>query len=611
MKRSRRLGSTAVAAALLAAAASLSVPGGAAASVGAPVPGGSPSAAAAPERSAAGRYVVRLHSRHPDAGLPAAVAGLGGRVVAVQRSLGTAVVELPAGAAARLATRPGVRTVAPDRSVRATSLGFTPSTQTGSMTTVTRVTGATAMWRSGWTGAGVDVALIDSGVSPVPALSNATKIVVGPDLSFESQDPDLRHLDSYGHGTHMAGIIGGREVPKGSGTSYTGDSTNFYGMAPDSRIVSLKLADRNGAVDVSQVIAAIDWVVQHRTTAGLNIRVLNLSYGTESPQAWTVDPLSWAAEVAWHDGIVVVTSAGNDGVNGAGLANPAYNPWLIAVGAVDTKGTDGVDDDVVPAFSARSGGTTGDRLLDVVAPGVGIVSAAVPGSQISDANPNARIGNGFIRGSGTSQAAAVVSGGVALLLQHRPSLNPNQVKAVLRAGANPIAGQPSTAQGSGVLSLARSMNATPTSSTQSLPQGNGRGSLDSARAGLHLSMDGVDLTGEKDILFQPWDSPAMANLAGYKAAWNGGFFNGLEWLGSGFTADTSSWAGKTWSGRTWSGKTWSGKTWSGKTWSGKTWSSATWNGVGWTSAAWPSPVGSSGWTSRIWSSAGWLSAGWS
>jgi len=611
MKRSRRLGLAAAAAALLAAAASLSVPGPAAASAGAPVPGGSPSATAAAGASTAGRYVVRLASRHPDPGLAAAVAGLGGRVVAVQRSLGTAVVELPAGAADRLATRPGVRTVAPDRSVRATSLGFSPATQTGSMTTVTRVTGANALWRAGWTGAGVDVALIDSGVSPVPALSDATKIVVGPDLSFESQDPDLRHLDSYGHGTHMAGIIGGRETAKAGGTTYSGDSTNFYGMAPDSRIVSLKLADRNGAVDVSQVIAAIDWVVQHRSAAGLNIRVLNLSYGTESPQSWTVDPLSWAAEVAWRDGIVVVTSAGNDGLSGAGLANPAYNPWLIAVGAVDTKGTDGVDDDVVPAFSARSGGSTGDRLLDVVAPGVGIVSAAVSGSHISDANPGARIGNGFIRGSGTSQAAAVVSGGVALLLQHRPTLTPNQVKALLRTSANPIPGQPATAQGSGVLSLLGAMNATPTGSTPTLPQGTGRGSLESARAGLHLSMDGVELTGELDIMVQRWDSSQMATLAGNRTAWKGGTFNGQEWLGSGFSADTSSWAGRTWSGRTWSGRTWSGKTWSGKTWSGKTWSSATWNGAGWSSAAWPSPVSSSGWTTRVWSSAGWLSAGWS
>jgi serine protease AprX len=293
-------------------------------------------------------------------------------------------------------------------------------------------------------------------------------------------------------------------------------------MAPDSRIVSLKLADRNGAVDVSQVIAAIDWVVQHRSAAGLNIRVLNLSYGTESPQSWTVDPLSWAAEVAWRDGIVVVTSAGNDGLSGAGLANPAYNPWLIAVGAVDTKGTEGVDDDVVPAFSARSGGSTGDRLLDVVAPGVGIVSAAVSGSHISDANPGARIGNGFIRGSGTSQAAAVVSGGVALLLQHRPTLTPNQVKALLRTSANPIPGQPATAQGSGVLSLLGAMNATPTGSTPTLPQGTGRGSLESARAGLHLSMDGVELTGELDIMVQRWDSSQMATLAGNRTAWKGG-----------------------------------------------------------------------------------------
>lgn len=609
MKRSRRLASTAAAAALLAAAASLALPGGAVASAGGPVPAGPPSAAAgivaAPsEQSGAGRYVVRLQSRRPDPGLAAVVAELGGRVVAVQRSLGTAVVELPAGAADLLARRPDVRSVAPDRAVRATSLGFDPSTQSGALTNVTRLTGAVAMWKRGWTGAGVDVALIDSGVSPAPALSNATKVVVGPDLSFESQDPDLRYLDTYGHGTHMAGIIAGREVNPNSGVSYAADSTNFYGMAPDARIVSLKLADRNGAVDVSQVIAAIDWVVQNRAASGLNIRVLNLSYGTESPQAWTVDPLSWAAEVAWHEGITVVTSAGNDGVKGAGLANPAYNPWVIAVGAVDTRNTDSPSDDVVPAFSARSGGTSGDRPLDVVAPGVSIVSTAVSGSLVSDNNPGARVGNGFIRGSGSSQAAAVVSGGVALLLHQRPSLRPDQVKALLRSTATVLTGQSASGQGSGELNLAGAMSVSPSTSPQALPWGNGRGSLESTRAGLHLTMDGVDLTGEKDIMYQPWGS-TLAWLAGAKTAWNGGTFNGQDWLGTGFVSDTTSWAGKTWSGKTWSGKTWSGKTWSGATWSGKTWSNATWNGAGWTSAAWPSPVGSSGWTTRIWSGAGW------
>ena len=270
----------------------------------------------------------------------------------------------------------GVTAVVPDQQLRTASLGFDPASQNGSMTNVTRLTGAQSLWKSGSPGAGVDVALVDSGVAPVPALADPAKVVVGPDLSFESQDPDLRYLDTYGHGTHMGGIIAGRERGKASGAGYASDTANFYGMAPDARLVEVKVADHDGAVDVSQVIAAIDWVVQNKSSNGLNIRVLNLSFGTMSPQAAQTDPLSWAAEVAWKAGVVVVASAGNDGATTPGIANPAYNPFVLAVGAADTKGTDTTADDVVPDFSARQGGNWGSRGIDLVAPGVGIVAPA-------------------------------------------------------------------------------------------------------------------------------------------------------------------------------------------------------------------------------------------
>src|SRR3954467_1169689 len=381
--------------------------------------------------SAAGRYVVRVDAARPGSAgrLAGALAAAGGRLVARQASLGTEVVELPARAAALLSRVPGVIAVVPDQELRTASLGFAPSSQPGSLTNVTRLTGAQSLWKAGWTGAGVDVALIDSGVAPVPALADPKKVFVGPDLSFESQDPAHRYVDTYGHGTHMGGIIAGRETGKQSGSQSAADTANFYGMAPDARLVELKVADHDGAVDVSQVIAAIDWVVQNKATNGLNIRVLNLSFGTLSPQSPAADPLSWAAEVAWKAGIVVVASAGNEGATTAGIANPAYNPFVLAIGAADTKGTDTTTDDTVPAFSAKQGGNWGSRSIDVVAPGVGIVAPAVPGSAargagfgppavpgsaISTSYPGAAMGNGFIRGSGTSQASAVVSGGVAL-----------------------------------------------------------------------------------------------------------------------------------------------------------------------------------------------------
>src|SRR4029079_11488436 len=132
----------------------------------------------------------------------------------------------------------------------------------------------------------IDVAIIDSGVAPVMGLDGRNKVVYGPDLSLESQAPALTNLDTLGHGTLMAGLIAGND----------GTAGGYRGLAPDARLLSLKVATADGGADVTQVIAAINWVVQHKSDNGLNIRVLNLSYGTNSLQSSSVDPLSYAVE---------------------------------------------------------------------------------------------------------------------------------------------------------------------------------------------------------------------------------------------------------------------------------------------------------------------------
>src|SRR5262245_1531067 len=225
---------------------------------------------------------------------------------------------------------------------------YDPNIDGYSMKAISENTGATEFWNQGFTGAGIDVAVIDTGVSPVDGLATPNKIVYGPDLSLESQSPQLRNLDANGHGTFIAGLIAG----KGNGLTapYANAPASAYrGIAPDARIVSLKVGTADGGVDVTQVIAAINWVVDHKNDPGMNIRVLNLSYGTNSTQDYVSDPLSAAAERAWHAGIVVVAAAGNTGyqrgADAPGLADPAYNPWIIAVGAYDTKGnSDKLDD---------------------------------------------------------------------------------------------------------------------------------------------------------------------------------------------------------------------------------------------------------------------------
>ena len=370
----------------------------------------------------------------------------GGSVQRPLRIINGFEARVPESRVQSLVGSPHISSVTPDARVAMQHAvdGFDPTVDTGSLLNTATTVRARQMWRDGFRGQGVDVALIDSGVSPVEGLDGKNKLVHGPDLSFESQADNLRYLDTFGHGTHMAGIIAGRDA----GTTDEADESahhRFLGIAPRSRVVSVKVANAQGATDVSQVIAAIDWVVQHRTDNGLNIRVLNLSFGTDGVQDYQLDPLSYAVEVAWHKGIVVVVAGGNAGYGSAKLNNPAYNPYVIAVGASDSKGTSDVADDIVPEWSSSGNGS---RNPDLVAPGKSVASLAVPSSQLDQSYPSAKVGGRFFRGSGTSQSAAVVSGAAALLLSQRPTMTPDQVKALLTstAGKLPAATDAGTGQ---------------------------------------------------------------------------------------------------------------------------------------------------------------------
>jgi serine protease AprX len=448
---------------------------------------------------------------------------------------------------------------------------YDPATDMDSMYRTTQYLGARAWWAAGYTGAGVDVALIDTGVSPVEGLATAGKIVNGPDLSLESQNPDFRYLDTNGHGTFMAGLI-------------AGDSADYKGVAPDARIVSLKVGTADGGTDVSQVIAAIDWVVQHKTDNGMNIRVLNLSYGTDSTQAYTVDPLAYAVEQAWEAGIFVVVATGNEGyvAHNGSLTNPAYDPTVFAVGASDSMGTSTLLDDAVASFSST--GSPG-RYVDVVAPGAHLQGLRVPSSYIDATHPGGRIDSRYFRGSGTSQAAAIVSGAAALALQRYPNMEPLTLKYLLRSSTRVLGGFPQSAQGQGELDLAKMLTTAPFIKRGSLPRAStGSGSLELARGSEHLTDDGVVLSGERDIFGHEFDSAAMAALEAAGTSWSGGTWNGNSWNGNSWSGN--SWSGNSWSGNSWSGNTWSGNSWSGNSWSGNSWSGNSWSGNTWSSGGW-------------------------
>jgi serine protease AprX len=467
-----------------------------------------------------------------------------------------------------------------------------PVDDPGSMFWTSEVTGAADYWEAGITGNGVDVALIDSGVVAVDGLSIDGKVVHGPDLSFESQDPELAHLDTFGHGTHMAGIIAGRDSAAAA-TVAPGEQDHFLGMAPDSRLVSIKVANADGSTDVSQVLAAIDWVVQHRNSNGLNIRVLNLSFGTDGTQDYRLDPLTYAVEVAWRHGITVVVAAGNEGYGSEQLNNPAYDPTIIAVGGADSRGTYDEKDDVVGDFSSRGDKS---RRPDVVAPGKSVVSLRAPGSLIDELNPNGRVGERLMRGTGTSQAAAVVSGAVALMLEERPELTPDQVKYLLTSTAQKLMHTDAESQGKGMIDLAAVREEkTPSVSkaSQATDPATGLGSLDAARGSSRLVDDGVTLEGEIDIFGQSFTGSRWTTASATATAWNDGEWNGSRWSGS-------SWSGSRWSGVEWTGSLWSGSRWSGSRWSGSRWSGSRWSGS-WSGDDWAG----SRWSGSRWSGSDW------
>ena len=524
-------------------------------------------------------------------GVAAAIASVGGTVERRIDIIDGFSALVPVRAIATLQATAGVASVSEDQSLHLMSTTYSAGTDPYSLYQLQQDLGARGMWGKKFTGAGIDIALIDSGVTPVPGLDTAGKIVYGPDLTEESQNPATANLDTFGHGTFMAGIIAGHDVGVDPVTK-NGSSTAFMGFAPDARIVSVKVADAHGATDVSQVLAGIDWVVQHAHDPGMNIRVLNLSFGTDSSQSYDVDPLAYAAEVAWQAGILVVTSAGNGGAVNGRLTLPATDPFVLAVGADDTKSTSSATDDTIPSFSSLGDGT---RNPDVVMPGVHMQSLRVQGSYV-DAQyaSTGALSDRFMRGSGTSEAAAAASGSVALLMDQFPNATPDQLKALLTSTTSKIPNASVEAQGAGLVNLRNATGKKPPAAKQSFAHSNGTGSLNASRGSSQLELNGVVLNGEQDVFGSTVDTTALASLEASGAAWTGGVWNGVRWSGddwsgvrwSGAVWDGCDWSGIRWSSDNWSNGDWDGVRWSGTTWSGTTWDGLRWSGMRWSNDAW-------------------------
>jgi subtilisin family serine protease len=364
------------------------------------------------------------------------------------------------------------------------------------------------------TGKGVTVALMDSGIADHPDLKGKVRARV----DFVNDGSAL--LDPAGHGTHIAGLIAADGEMKG--------------VAPDARLVSLRVLDANGDGKLSDIVKAFDWLLVHRNN--FNIEVLNVSWGAPQATTYHKDLLSALVESAWFAGITVVVAAGNDGPTGA-VTTPASDPFVISVGSLDDQGTVDGSDDVESAFSSRGATLDGFAKPDVLAPGRHVVSLRANGAvnesgRQESLRPSRRNPAGpaeYIRMSGTSAAAGFVSGIAALVESDHHHYSPTRVKAAIVAGAHAMIGA-------------------------SAPR------VDAAAA--------IDARGSANVGLRP--SKLLLDvlmLSGVK-------LKGVTWEGV-------SWEGITWEAITWEYIRWESVSWESVSWQTVSWETVTWEGVVW------------------------------
>ena len=296
------------------------------------------------------------------------------------------------------------------------------------------VAGIEALHLAGVTGKGVTIAVVDSGLWEHEALMNDTagknRVLARYDALTDTVDAEV--VDESGHGTHMTSIIA-----NSAQTIRDGVPTGSYkGVAPDAGLVAVKILDREGFAHVLEIVRAIQWVVDNREK--YDIRVLNLSFAQKPRWPYWQDPVNQAVMRAWAQGIAVVAAAGNDGPGIETIGSPGNLPYIITVGAVTDSWTpDTRDDDYVPDFSSRGPTPSGHVKPDVVALGGHMTGLIHPDSAIAMEQPEDILRTGEFVSTGSSQASALVSGILALLIQLEPDLTPDDLKCKLISSAEP------------------------------------------------------------------------------------------------------------------------------------------------------------------------------
>jgi serine protease AprX len=385
--------------------------------------------------------------------------------------------------------------------------------------------GVNQLHAEGLTGQGVTVAVIDSGIASHPDF--AGRLFVTPEYGAS---------DLYGHGTHVAGIIGGDG--SASGGLYTG-------VAPGVNLLNLGVSDEFGMAYESDVVGALQWVHDHKDT--YDIRVVNLSLNSTVEDSYNNSGIDAAVEILWFNGVVVVASAGNSNPDASyNTANtaPANDPFIIVVGASDEHETANRADDSQAPFSAH--GTTDDGFVrpDILAPGYNLYSALSPDSTWGASYPE-RLGFGgqHIRLSGTSMAAPTVTGAIALLLQDEPNLTPDQVKYRLIHTGSMI----------------------------------GNTAYLDAYAAVHGTT-----TEAYSLGAIPHELLAKMAMIAYWASVNGG--DNIDW--ENINWDAVNWNAVNWNAVNWNAVNWNAVNWNAVNWNAVNWNAVNWNAVNWNAVNW-------------------------
>ena len=419
------------------------------------------------------------------------------------------------------------------------------------------VTGASAVVAGGNSGQGVGVAVVDTGIAELPDFSGRLR----PGVDFTTENNP--HLDSYGHGTFVAGLIAG------DGSSSAGV---YVGEAPGADLVPVKVAGKSGSTTVSTLIRAMQWIKDNTTD---NIRVVNMSVGAIPQGPTALNPLDQAVETLWQSGYVVVTSAGNNGASRGTVTSPGDDPLVITVGALDDKDTVTPDDDAVPSFSSN-GPTSSDAWWkpDLIAPGKSVVSVMAPHSVIWNGFRSARVGTTNFVGSGTSFAAAITSGAAAMLLTENPAATPDNVKAALltTTNAGPSPPQDPFQQGHGVLDIARAVDEPVLSMVQDV-------------SSIPIPVAGTPIPLVTTQVVSTWATVNVTEQLLYPSPYPFPYFGDAT---TSQDADllTPLFQSSAWNSSAWNSSAWNSSAWNSSAWNSSAWNSSAWNSSAWNSSAW-------------------------